>query len=65
MREQAQECAEYFRSNPGYHRILAALRQKYQSFGRPAGIVCLSVRGGPNDIWPLLFAASAVPVGAV
>ena len=42
MREQAQECAEYFRSNPGYHRILAALRQKYQSFGRPAGIVCLS-----------------------
>lgn len=42
MRERAQECAEYFRSNPGYHRILAALRQKYQSFGRPAGIVCLS-----------------------
>lgn len=42
MREQAQECAEYFRSNPGYHRILAALRQKYQSFGRPAGIVCLT-----------------------
>lgn len=41
MRGQAQECAEYFRSNPGYHRILAALRQKYQSFGRPAGTVCL------------------------
>lgn len=41
MREDAQECAEYFRANPGYHRILVALRQKYQSFGRPAGIVCL------------------------
>lgn len=42
MRAEAQECAGYFRANPGYHRILTALRQKYQSFGRPAGIICLS-----------------------
>lgn len=42
MREQVQECANYFHANPGYHRILAALRQKYQSFGRLAGMVCLS-----------------------
>lgn len=41
MREQLQECVEYFRSNPEYHRILVALRQKYQRYGRPAGTVCL------------------------
>lgn len=43
MSKQVQECVEYFRSYPGYHRILTALRQKYQSFGRPAGAVCLLV----------------------
>lgn len=46
MKKQVQESVEYFRSNPGYHRILAALRQKYQSFGRPAGTVCLPDASG-------------------
>ena len=32
MSEQVRECVDYFRSNPGYHRILAALRQKYQRY---------------------------------
>ena len=42
MSEQARACVDYFRSNPGYHRILAALRQKYQRYGRAAGTICLS-----------------------
>ena len=41
MSEQVRECVDYFRSNPGYHRILAALRQKYQRYGRAAGTICL------------------------
>lgn len=41
MKEQVRECAEYFRARPGYHRILSALRQKYERFGRVAGTVQL------------------------
>ena len=41
MKEQVRECAEYFRDRPGYHRILSALRQKYERFGRAAGTVQL------------------------
>lgn len=41
MSEQVRACVDYFRSNPGYHRILAALRQKYQRYGRAAGTICL------------------------
>lgn len=41
MREQAEACAAFFRERPGYQRILSALRQKYQRYGRPAGTVCL------------------------
>ena len=41
MKEQVRECAEYFRVRPGYHRILIALRQKYERFGRAAGTVQL------------------------
>lgn len=41
MKEQVRECAEYFRARPGYHRILIALRQKYERFGRAAGTVQL------------------------
>lgn len=41
MKEQVRECTEYFRARPGYHRILIALRQKYERFGRAAGTVQL------------------------
>ena len=41
MKEQVRECVEYFRVRPGYHRILIALRQKYERFGRAAGTVQL------------------------
>lgn len=41
MKEQAEACTAFFRERPGYQRILSALRQKYQHYGRPAGTVCL------------------------
>ena len=41
MKEQVRECVEYFQTCPGYHRILIALRQKYERFGRAAGTVQL------------------------
>ena len=41
MREQAEACAAFFREHSGYQRILSALRQKYQRYGRSAGTVCL------------------------
>ena len=41
MREQVKACVEYFRAHPGYRRLLAELRQKYQRYGRPAGTICL------------------------
>ena len=41
MKEQVRECTEYFRARPGYHRILIALRQMYERFGRAAGTVQL------------------------
>ena len=42
MSEQARACAAYFRSRPGYRRIMTELLKKYRSFGRPAGIVRLA-----------------------
>lgn len=41
MREQAEVCAAFFRERPGFQRILSALREKYQRYDRPAGMVCL------------------------
>ncbi|WP_300692834.1 TIGR02679 family protein [uncultured Oscillibacter sp.] len=41
MSEQARACAAYFRSRPGYRRILEQLLKKYRSFGRAAGTVRL------------------------
>lgn len=41
-RETAAACAAFFRERPGYHRILTLLLQKYKSFGRPAGTICLT-----------------------
>lgn len=41
MTEQARACAAYFRSRPGYRRILAALLKKYRSYGRLAGTIRL------------------------
>lgn len=41
MSEQARACADYFRAQPGYRRILDELLKKYRSYGRPAGTVCL------------------------
>ena len=41
MSEQARACAAYFKTRPGYRRILTELLKKYQRFGRPAGSVCL------------------------
>lgn len=42
MNGQARACAAYFRSRPGYRRIMTELLKKYRSFGRPAGIVRLA-----------------------
>lgn len=41
MNEQARACADYFRSRPGYRRILSELLKKYRSYGRPAGTIRL------------------------
>lgn len=41
MNEQGRACAAYFRSRPGYRRILSELLKKYRSYGRPAGTVRL------------------------
>lgn len=41
MTEQAKACAAYFRSCPGFHRILSELLKKYRSYGRPAGTIRL------------------------
>lgn len=41
MSEQARACEAYFRSRPGYQRILSELLKKYRSYGRPAGIIRL------------------------
>ena len=42
MNELTADCAAFFKARPGYHRILELLLQKYRSFGRPAGAICLS-----------------------
>ena len=42
MNETAAACAAFFQEHPSYHRILELFLQKYRSFGRPAGIICLS-----------------------
>ena len=42
MKEKTQECAEFFRTHPSYHRILEQFLKKYRSFGRPAGTICLT-----------------------
>ena len=42
MQEKIQECAEFFRAHPAYHRILEQFLKKYRSFGRPAGTICLT-----------------------
>lgn len=41
MNEMAAACAAFFKARPAYHRILELLLQKYRSFGRPAGTICL------------------------
>ncbi len=41
MTEQAKACAAYFRSRPGYRRILTALLKKYRSYGRLTGTIRL------------------------
>lgn len=41
MTDKTLACADYFRSHPGYHRILAALRQKFQRYGRATGTIRL------------------------
>ena len=41
MKETAAACAAFFRERPAYHRMLALFLQKYRSFGRPAGTICL------------------------
>lgn len=40
--EITQECIRYFRENPGLHRLLAAIREKYRSLGTLGGRVRLS-----------------------
>ena len=42
MNELTADCAAFFKARPAYHRILELLLQKYRSFGRPAGTICLS-----------------------
>ena len=42
MSGQAAACAAYFKGHPGYRRILEQMLCKYQSYGRPAGQICLS-----------------------
>lgn len=41
MNEMAAACAAFFQERPAYHRILELLLQKYRSFGRPKGTICL------------------------
>lgn len=40
-RELCRGCVDYFRANPGYHRLLTALMEKYRRFGRAAGRITL------------------------
>lgn len=42
MQTKTQACADYFHTHPAYHRILEHFLKKYQSFGRPAGTICLT-----------------------
>ena len=42
MNAQTEACAAFFKERPAYRRILELLFQKYKSFGRPAGTICLS-----------------------
>lgn len=42
MNELTADCAAFFKARPAYHRILELLLQKYKSFGRTAGAICLS-----------------------
>lgn len=42
MNELTNACAAFFKERPAYRRILELLLQKYKSFGRPAGTICLS-----------------------
>lgn len=35
-------CAVYFKRRPAYHRILEAMRKKYQGLGRVGGQICIS-----------------------
>lgn len=41
MDELTTACAAFFKERPAYSRILELLLQKYRSFGRPAGTICL------------------------
>lgn len=41
MSGQSGECAAYFKSRPGYHRILEQMLKKYRSYGGPAGQISI------------------------
>lgn len=36
-----KECSEYFRQNPGFSRIMVAIREKYKSLGKMGGTIKL------------------------
>lgn len=37
-----KECGEYFHNNPGFSRIMLAIREKYKSFGKIGGTIKLN-----------------------
>ena len=41
MNSLTEDCVDFFKARPAYHRILESFLQKYRSFGRPAGTICL------------------------
>lgn len=61
MKEQVRECVEYFQTCPGYHRILIALRQKYERFGRAAGTVQLPDASDAECEAAVVFSAAHFP----
>lgn len=41
MTARTQECAEWFREHPAFHRLLVKLRDKFRRYGSPLGMVSL------------------------
>ena len=41
MSGQISECVAYFKSRPGYHRILEQMLKKYKTYGGPVGQVSI------------------------